>query len=118
MDSPKSICVNCRRFESVSGGPRTGIWYNLYCHAVTRYKGIDPVSGEEGYIETNSFGQRYFTDQRFSYCRDINPNGDCVLFTPNISTLQKAYEQTKEFIEARRKSIDDEIKRLGDKYDV
>lgn len=76
---PATICVNCKHLKSISDGPRTGIWYNMYCSAVRRMSAIDPVSGNRCFLGKNSFGEDYFTDEEYPHCRDIN-KGNCPYF--------------------------------------
>jgi len=75
-----NICKNCQHFECRVDGLRTGVWYNQFCKAVTRPQDQNPQSGEMQYVQVNTFGQRYFTDEPYPYARDMNPSGECELF--------------------------------------
>lgn len=66
-----TICKKCK--HALFKG---NVWYDQFCKANKRPKGIDPVTGEEMYLEVNSLGQKYFTSQPYGFCRDFN-NGNC-----------------------------------------
>jgi hypothetical protein len=70
-----TLCIHCRHF--LRKGPR---WYLQLCGATPREPGIDPVTGEEGFVEANDLGQRFITQERFAYARDVNTTGQCGLF--------------------------------------
>ena len=85
VGSPEpTICVNCQHHISRWPGGRTGpsesTWYYQLCGAARYKEAIDPVSGEECYMRYNSMGERYYTDERHPYCREINTDGKCELY--------------------------------------
>lgn len=76
------ICKDCKHFR-VKDDLRPGaekIWYNQHCVAVERERGIDPQWGEPCFIATNSLGEKYFTNRQYPYAREINPDGECILY--------------------------------------
>lgn len=75
-----TICTKCTHLLSIAAGPRTGIWYNMFCKAQPLPKGVNPLNGKECYITQNDFGNIVHTDDRFHYCRDIN-DGNCPHFS-------------------------------------
>lgn len=91
----KNICKNCKHLRSREDGPRAGIWYNLTCGAVTREKDTDFVTGEEGYKATNSLGGAYITNDRHPYARDINPDGECILFEEPVTLSRRLTDTLK-----------------------
>ncbi len=76
MKIHKSICAKCT--HCVSKGE---IWYDWFCHVVERERAQDPVMGDKCFSNKNSLGGKYYTDVRFPNCREINPDGNCELFT-------------------------------------
>jgi hypothetical protein len=68
------ICAECKH-KLFKGA----IWYDQYCTAIENSKAKDPVSGKMRYVETNDFGDQYYTYHKHPYCRDIN-NGSCRKF--------------------------------------
>ena len=79
MIEPRAICAKCKHHCFTSD-----IWYDQYCHAVERERGIDPVNGKKCFVFVNDLGCKCFTDDRYPYCRDINPEGECLLYEENI----------------------------------
>jgi hypothetical protein len=75
-----SVCTECVFLIMRQDGPRTGIWYNNFCGAITREKQRDPFDGVMKYAEMNDLGRLYFTDEAHPYARDINPDGNCQRF--------------------------------------
>lgn len=69
------FCIHCTHFRN--NGPH---WYDQFCGASLREEGIDPVSGNKGYVAVNDLGRRYITDEPYAYARDINTDGTCSLF--------------------------------------
>lgn len=76
-----TLCPECKYYMSIEDGPRTGIWYNLYCSAISREPTIDPTTGKRVYKGTNDLGGDYTTDTPYYHCRDIN-DGNCKHFRP------------------------------------
>jgi hypothetical protein len=72
-----TLCINCEHF--ISRGP---IWYHHFCGApeVQAKEGIDPITGDTGFVKQNDLGIKYFDDKSEPYARDIN-NGSCPHFT-------------------------------------
>jgi hypothetical protein len=81
-----TVCVKCKYYYC-SG---KDIWYNQFCKASEREPCIDPVSGKEMYADKNDLGKIYFTDQRYSYCRDVNTHGRCQKYRP-LSVVTKLF---------------------------
>lgn len=82
MSDEPVICAQCRNLIRAEGGPRTDIWYNMFCGAVKKKKGIDFVSGKEGYVDMNDLGGTFVNDNPHPFARDVNPDGKCCLFEP------------------------------------
>jgi len=62
-----TVCVQCKhRYIDEDGPHGPDMWYNNYCMAADPTKGTDWTTG------------RVTLDR--PYCRDINPEGKCVLF--------------------------------------
>ena len=79
---PQTICTNCKHhIFTASNTADHSIWYNHICGASPLPKTIDPVTGKEGYVTTNSLGENIIGNRKFEYCRDIN-NGNCHLYEP------------------------------------
>ncbi len=72
------ICTNCQFF--LNKGDEGLIWYNLYCKATSREKEPNPVTGIAEYVGHNDLGNKYYTDEQYKNCREVNANGDCKLF--------------------------------------
>lgn len=75
MKPPRTICMKCRHL--VRFGERN-VWYNLRCRTIERAQGINPVTGERGYI-TGREGGIVMTEphDRYEACDRINRDGDC-----------------------------------------
>ena len=69
-----TICVNCKFFHCQGDD----LWYNHRCGNLkfARKIGINPVTGEESFIDVNSLGQTYLSDQQIPNPREIN-KGNC-----------------------------------------
>ncbi len=52
-----NYCKDCNHFKSVKDGPRTGIWYNLYCKAPAfkRKPVRSLITGELGFERGNEY---------------------------------------------------------------
>jgi len=74
MSDPKH-CVTCAHLLSRRDGPRTGVWYNLFCSVSPRERVRSPVTGKYG-------------GEKLHYCRDIN-KGDCSLWAPSAHDVQE-----------------------------
>jgi len=73
-----TICYECKHFHNKEPtGPRTDVWYNHVCRAAPRDTAADPVTGRILYADVNDLGMKYFTEDRFKNCRDINTDGAC-----------------------------------------
>lgn len=83
-----TICVDCK-FFSCHGDD---IWYNHRCDNLqfARKKVIHPVTGKESFIEVNSLGQTYLSDEQAPNPRDIN-KGHCDGFAAKnqLETVRK-----------------------------
>ena len=79
-----TLCPECRFYMSIEDGPRTGVWYNLYCMAVRKDTGIDPTTGKQKYRD----GSGYLSDEEYYHCRDFN-DGNCIYFQPKLSSQLK-----------------------------
>lgn len=79
-----NICKNCKHFYRVNGNDfrpgATEIWYNQFCVAVENERSVDPQLGNPCFVKINSLGAKVFTDQRYPYAREINPDGNCPLY--------------------------------------
>lgn len=87
-ESEPKICGNCIHFNDINSNPAApGIWYSLKCAApdVQAAEGINPQTGDRGYLRHNDLGGAYFDDDPRPYCRDINPDGKCDLFSRSES---------------------------------
>lgn len=80
--TPKfTICTECAYFYNKEpGSPREDVWYNHLCQASPLPMGRDPYDGKMKPCNQNSFGEKYFTSEKYNYCRDTNPKGECNLF--------------------------------------
>ena len=81
-----TICVECIH-HSPYEDDRMRSKRDLFCLASERPKMIDFVTGQLGFLITNSLGMRVFTREKYALCRDINTNGQCLDFEP-IQTKQ------------------------------
>lgn len=80
MANQVTICTRCGHFLNLEpGSVREHIWYNHLCKASPLPKGVDPYDGKEKACSINAFGGRYFSDNEFQYCRDVN-DGNCQQF--------------------------------------
>lgn len=77
-----TLCVDCNHHIRVNDGPRTGVWYNQLCGAISKEGATDPVTGERKYRHINSLGRAVLTDEQHPYCRDVNTGADCPFFAP------------------------------------
>ncbi len=75
-----TACINCHYFLN-KAEDRTGRsnWYNHLCRAVQLPRKRDSYDGTLKYVNTNSIGEEYFTEDAFQYCRAIN-DGNCPHF--------------------------------------
>ncbi len=90
MNRPKTICAECIHF--INQGP---IWYSQFCAASPLEKAIDPVTGAETYMATNSLGMHTTSDNAYQYCRDVN-DGNCPKFEPKDVNLNgTAWDELK-----------------------
>jgi hypothetical protein len=82
-----TICVKCKFHKSTHFGSRAGplstTWYYNRCThpSVEKVEIIDPVTGEKCFSQLNSLGKEQYTDERHSYCKEIN-KGYCGLYEP------------------------------------
>lgn len=75
-----TICKECGHHLNLeSRSVRKNVWYNQLCKASPLPLDTDPISGKKRAFTFNEFGNKYFTDFRFQYCRDIN-KGECQKF--------------------------------------
>lgn len=76
------ICKDCQHFHEEHTGQTSGIWYNLYClhPSAERVPVKHPQTGEKCYMNRNSLGGLYTTDEKHPNARDINPMGECQLY--------------------------------------
>ena len=73
-----TICAECQHFISIEDGPRTGVWYNLFCGAIEQKPVLNVVTGKR---ETPN-------DNGHPCCREVN-NGNCKLFEPRKSMVDR-----------------------------
>ncbi|HEY6020891.1 MAG TPA: hypothetical protein VIY48_13625 [Candidatus Paceibacterota bacterium] len=79
---PQTLCKDCKFHRHIVRNPSAPqVWYNHFCGASELPESIDPVTGETGFAAVNDFGNQYFSDVQFRYCRDVNTDGNCPLFT-------------------------------------
>jgi len=78
---PKAtICTKCVHFMSLEpGSVRKHVWYNQLCKAAPLPTKIDPYDDNIKPFNINNFGNEYFTENEFRYCRDVN-DGNCPKF--------------------------------------
>lgn len=75
-----SVCTKCRSFMNLEpGSPREHIWYNHLCKATPLPTAIDPYDGKTKPCGVNDLGNKYFTENQFQYCRNVN-EGNCPKF--------------------------------------
>ena len=72
-----TICTQCTHYLSTYPDGR---WYGQFCTATSLKRGIDPVSGAEKSTRVNDLGMRYYTDELYAWCREVN-TGNCPKFT-------------------------------------
>ncbi len=72
-----NICKNCKHV--VRKEDDTNIWSYL-CGKAERLAGVDPVTGEHGYHGKNDLGGSYITQDKFEYCKKVNPTGECQMY--------------------------------------
>lgn len=75
-------CLHLRNLEPE--GARADVWYNHLCAASPSPTDVDPYDGKKKPFTSNTLGQRYFHDNEFEYCRDVN-DGHCQKFTALIA---------------------------------
>ena len=74
-----AVCNNCKNHIIKNRG-NSKIWYNNFCGAKELPIVRDPLTGEETHQGVNDFGGKYTTDDKFEYCRSINPDGSCEFY--------------------------------------
>ena len=72
-----NICINCKHYTG------SGIWYNHFCLASERELIIDPVTGELLYKSSNDLEQKILTEQKYAFCKDINPKNMIAFYSRN-----------------------------------
>jgi len=83
-ESRMTLCPECKHYLSIEDGPRTGVWYNLWCRAFTKEPAIDPTTGKQKYRDSNG----YLSDDKYYHCRDFN-DGHCQYFEQKLSSSLK-----------------------------
>lgn len=70
-----AICAKCRHVRiAVRFSPA---WYDYRCGAVSRQPDTDPVSGRKAWSDEDGI----IRDDKHPYCRDVNRDGSCELFS-------------------------------------
>jgi len=77
-----TICTECKHL--VSNGPE---WYNNFCGAVVNESARDPFDGGWKYGVKTDTGRVVITNERHPFAREVNTNGQCVLFEPRIQDI-------------------------------
>ncbi len=74
-----NICIKC---SHCSREDPTGPWYNYHCKEPSRRRlqVVDPVTGRPSYATTNDLGLTFYGAEEFPVCRDVNKEGECVLW--------------------------------------
>jgi hypothetical protein len=86
-----TICAKCHHFQ------RRGLqWYQQFCGASPLPRGIDYVTGDEGFVRTNHLGKTYLSTEPFAYARDINTQGTCPLYTPNTMAIHERHTTSED----------------------
>lgn len=82
-----TVCTSCTHFlNKAPGSVNADAWYNHLCKASPLPTQIDPYDGLEKPFGVNDLGARYFTDEGFACCRDIN-DGACPKFAQRKMTM-------------------------------
>lgn len=72
MTASPTICKNCTHFLNLEpGSPRADVWYNHLCKASPLPVVLNVVTGKMGPA---------IEDEAYSFCRDINRDGNCEKF--------------------------------------
>ena len=81
-----TICKKCKNFKMLNKNNGADCWYNHVCKANKLPVEIDPIDGREKPCSYNDLGDKYFSEDKYEYCRDIN-NGNCQNFIPKKTIL-------------------------------
>jgi hypothetical protein len=74
----KSICTKCVNFfNKEPDSVRKDVWYNHLCKADPLPTDIDPYDGNRKPFTHNAMGDKCFTEDKYSFCCDINKDGNC-----------------------------------------
>ena len=75
MNNKPTFCIDCANFidEGLTAAP----WSGQFCIASLRTPAQDPVTGEKGFLATNSLGTRLVVREKYHLARDINVDGQC-----------------------------------------
>lgn len=101
----KTICVECSGYLETSSDSEAMqnshyvlwrsqhcddnvVWNNQYCKASPLPMEIDPVSGENRAYSYNSLGNKYYSNELYENCRDVN-TGNCKMFKKKGGPLMR-----------------------------
>ena len=80
-----TVCTKCK-FVFI---PRNALggkyrWYNRFCQASPLPKARDPFDGQVKPYTDGVGSVKCFVDYEFSYCKDINKDGNCPGYRPKL----------------------------------
>lgn len=77
-----NICARCVHNQGARSG---AIWYDCFCRHPSQEAvlTVDPVTGDSANQRTDDLGGKFFTNQKYPYCREVNPDGECKHYERN-----------------------------------
>lgn len=72
------ICIEC---EHCLKNGRGNAWYNFLCTKTKFEHKISHITGEKMFFSINTNGVEVEEIYEYPYCRDINTDGACALFS-------------------------------------
>ena len=82
-----TVCTECRfLLDQTQTWQPSDIWYNQLCTASPLPTARDPYDGQVKPYEGNKYYPKHFVSHRFSYCRDINKDGNCPKYKPKLGS--------------------------------
>src|SRR5574340_313482 len=82
-----NLCFYCKFFEQPVP---EHVWYFALCKANRRKRQRDPVFGEWKFVSKNDLGETIYLDQEYEYCKDINIDGRCNLYSSKEENQHKS----------------------------
>ena len=78
-----TVCTKCRFLINLDpGSPRKHVWYNNLCQAAPLPTARDPYDGQVKPYTGGNYPPLCFVDEKFTYCKVLNKDGNCPKYKP------------------------------------